>query len=180
MPQSRTVSSKTNEIDIYEYDKQLGWIYNLLKKEMSAENFNLSQKYDTYMVKDGLAKGTRLKHLKMLVSLDRLLKKNWSDVSGDDINILIRRIMDNYGNTKGKETETSRDHKKILKIFFRWYKFGSRNFREVGDPEHARLNMEKWRDMGFDMCHSWSESKKLQEIYDSQVTDKDNVKAFVI
>ena len=47
-------------------------------------------------------------------------------------------------------------------------------------PEHARLNMEKWRDMGFDMCHCWSESKRLTEIYDSQVTDKENVKAFVI
>ena len=66
LPQSRTVSSKANEIDIYEYDKQLGWVYNLLKKEISVENFNLVQKYDTYMVKDGLAKGTRLKHLKMV------------------------------------------------------------------------------------------------------------------
>ena len=47
-------------------------------------------------------------------------------------------------------------------------------------PEHARLNMEKWRNMGFDMCHSWSESKKLLEVYDSQVTDKKNVKAFLI
>ena len=47
-------------------------------------------------------------------------------------------------------------------------------------PEHARLNMEKWRDMGFDMCHCWSESKRLSEVYDSQVTDKNNVKAFVI
>ena len=47
-------------------------------------------------------------------------------------------------------------------------------------PEHARFNMEKWRDMGFDMCHCWSESKKLLEVYDSQVADKDNVRAFVI
>jgi len=47
-------------------------------------------------------------------------------------------------------------------------------------PEHARLNMEKWKDMGFDMCHCWSESKRLKEIFDSQVTDKENVKVFVI
>ena len=47
-------------------------------------------------------------------------------------------------------------------------------------PEHARLNMEKWQDMGFDMCHCWSEDKKLQEVYDSHVEDKENVKAFVI
>ena len=47
-------------------------------------------------------------------------------------------------------------------------------------PEHARHNMEKWRNMGFDMCHCWSESKKLLEVYDSHVTDKKNVKAFLI
>ena len=47
-------------------------------------------------------------------------------------------------------------------------------------PEHARHNMEKWRNMGFDMCHCWSESKKLLEVYDSQITDKENVKAFLI
>ncbi len=47
-------------------------------------------------------------------------------------------------------------------------------------PEHVRLNMEKWKDMGFDMCHCWSESKKLLEVYDYQVTDKKNVKAFLI
>ncbi len=47
-------------------------------------------------------------------------------------------------------------------------------------PEHARLNMEKWKNMGFDICHCWSESKKLLEVYDSQVTNKKNVKAFLI
>ena len=59
-------------------------------------------------------------------------------MSGDDIDNLIRRTMDNYGNTKGKETETSRDHKKVLKIFFRWYKLGSRSFKEVGDPTQTK------------------------------------------
>jgi len=47
-------------------------------------------------------------------------------------------------------------------------------------PEHARLNMEKWRDMGFDMCHCWSESKKLSEIYDFQVINKENVRVFLV
>ena len=49
-------------------------------------------------------------------------------------------------------------------------------------PEHARYNMEKWRKMGFDMCHLWSENHKLQEIYESQVYEKDreDVEVFVI
>jgi len=40
--------------------------------------------------------------------------------------------------------------------------------------------MRKWKKMGFDMCHVWSASKKLQEIYDKQIDDTENVKAFVI
>ena len=64
LPQSRTVSSKSNEIDIDEYDKQLGWIYDLLKKEISNENFSLVQKYETQMVNDGLAKETSSNILK--------------------------------------------------------------------------------------------------------------------
>ena len=49
-------------------------------------------------------------------------------------------------------------------------------------PEHTRYNMEKWRKMGFDMCHLWSESSKLQEIYESQVSEenREDVEVFVI
>ena len=49
-------------------------------------------------------------------------------------------------------------------------------------PEHARYNMEKWRDMGFDMCHVWSSNPKLLEIYESHVSEENrkNVEAFVV
>ncbi|WP_316505564.1 type IV secretory system conjugative DNA transfer family protein [Nitrosopumilus sp.] len=52
----------------------------------------------------------------------------------------------------------------------------------LSHPEHAIYNMRKWSKMGFDICHVWSASKKLQEIYDSQITKKEaiNVKVFVI
>lgn len=38
----------------------------------------------------------------------------------------------------------------------------------------------RWKKMGFDMCHSWSASEKLQEIYDKQIDDTENVKVFVV
>ncbi len=42
---------------------------------------------------------------------------------------------------------TSYDHKKILKIFFRWFKLGSREFVEVGDPPETKsVKMKKVRD----------------------------------
>ena len=47
-------------------------------------------------------------------------------------------------------------------------------------PEHAIYNMRKWKKMGFDMCYSWSSSEKLQEIYDKQIDDTENVKVFII
>jgi len=49
-------------------------------------------------------------------------------------------------------------------------------------PEHARYNMEKWRKMGFGMCHVWSSSPKLLEIYESQISKESqkNVEAFVV
>ena len=49
-------------------------------------------------------------------------------------------------------------------------------------PEHARYNMEKWKKMGFDMCHVWSTNPKLLEIYNSQISEKDkkDVEVFVM
>ena len=52
----------------------------------------------------------------------------------------------------------------------------------LSHPEHARYNMEKWRDMGFDMCHVWSASPKLLEIYESQISEgnKKDVEVFIV
>ncbi|MDE1819087.1 MAG: site-specific integrase [Thaumarchaeota archaeon] len=39
------------------------------------------------------------------------------------------------------------DHKKILKIFFRWFKLGARDFNEVGDPlETKHVKIKKVKD----------------------------------
>lgn len=46
--------------------------------------------------------------------------------------------MDQYGDVNGDETETSRDFKKILKIFYRWFKLGSRDHKQVGDPQETK------------------------------------------
>ena len=34
-------------------------------------------------------------------------------------------------------------------------------------PPHVRHNMIKWRAMGFGLCHVWSRSPKIRDIYDS-------------
>ena len=52
----------------------------------------------------------------------------------------------------------------------------------LSHPEHVRYNMVKWKKMGFDACHVWSSSPKIQEIFDSQLddTEKKNVRVFVV
>jgi len=133
----KTTSTKRNTIEIYDHDKMIAQTFVLIKRDLSQEHYDLAKQYDIAMVKDALSKSTRLKQLKMLLSLGRLLNKDWSKITENDIDQLVVRIMDTYSDS-GKETETTKDHKKVLKLFFRWYRLGSRSFRKVGDPPETK------------------------------------------
>lgn len=124
--------------NIYDYDYLLKNIWNLLSNELSENNVKLIRKYDRTMVTSSLSKATRHKHLKMILSLSRFIKKDWSDLNKEDIEELVWNVMEKYGDSNGQETNTSWDHKKVLKIFFRWVKLGSRDKNEVGDPDETR------------------------------------------
>ena len=55
--------------------------------------------------------------------------------------------MNKHGDVNGDETESSRDFKKILKLFFRWVKLGSRDFKEMGDPDETKkIRLRKPKD----------------------------------
>lgn len=120
--------------DIYKLDKRSTRVWNLIKKELFIENVELLEKYETEMINLGIAKATRIKHLQILLTISRKINKNWADITKSDIDRLIKEIMNEYGDVNGDETESSRDFKKILKLFFRWFKLGSREYREVADP----------------------------------------------
>jgi len=122
-------------------------INNQIARELSRENVSLIKKYDREMVSQSMATATRQKHLRTLLTLSKLLNKDWEDVTKDDIDELIFRVMDQFSDENGQETHYSYDHKKILKIFFRWYKLGSREFIQVGDPpETKNVRMKKVKD----------------------------------
>ena len=123
---------------IHNYDLRLKTTHMLIKKQLSKENALLLKKYDEDMARHSLAKATRLGQIKMALNLSRMLRKNWSDVTKDDIDELVYKVVNTYGNNKGQETNTSHDHKKILKIFFRWVKLGSRELKAVGDPPETK------------------------------------------
>jgi hypothetical protein len=110
--------------------------------------------------------------------------------TAEDIPRVTQKVVNNYLDMGVFITTASQDVKKgkyrsdLIGYHFDEEKSISIEIESASElashPEHARLNMEKWRDMGFDMCHCWSESKKLLEVYDSQVIDKENVRAFVV
>ncbi len=143
---SQKLDSKAG-IGLYDYDYQLKNIHFLLKRDLSENNYDLVTKYDIAMVNSSLSKATRHKNLKMILSLSRMLNKDWQDVTKHDVEDLVFHIMTRYGNQTGQETNTTWDHKKTLKIFVRWVKLGSREKNEVGDPpETKNVKIKKVKD----------------------------------
>lgn len=95
------------------------------------------------MINEALADATRCKQFETILSLSRLLsKKSWLSLTIDDIDTLVTNVMRTYSDN-GKETNTTYDHKKILKIFYRWIKLGSRSFRDVGNPPELKNVKQK-------------------------------------
>lgn len=138
--QKKSTKTKPEDQPIYNYDSKIALAHKNLKKELTAPEYKLVSKYDTVMINEALAKATRNKNLEIILSLSRIKgKKSWMQLTQEDIGELVANVMKTYSNETGQETNTSWDHKKILKIFFRWLKFGDRSFRNVGDPEETKF-----------------------------------------
>lgn len=129
--------AKAKKISIYDYDQRIQRTFNLIKNELPEETTQLINDYHNSMISQSMADATRHKHLQTLLSLSRFLGKNWNDVTKRDIDLLVAKIVQTYSED-GQETHTTHDHKKILKIFFRWFKLGSRNKDDVGDPPETK------------------------------------------
>ncbi|HUU48562.1 MAG TPA: integrase, partial [Nitrosopumilaceae archaeon] len=108
--------------DIYHYDKQIQNIFSKIRKDLPSSTVQLVEKYDRVMINTSMAKGTRRKHLQTLYVLSLLLDKKWETVTKEDIDVLVSKIMEKFSEENGQESNYSYDHKKVLKIFFRWYK----------------------------------------------------------
>ncbi len=127
---------------IYEFDKSLQRSFNVIKKELPKGTQELITEYDKVMARQSISKAARRIHVQALLNLSRLLQKDWREVTKKDIDDLVFRIMETYSDQRGQETWSSFDLKKVLKMFFRWHKLGSRDFKEVGDPpetKHVKL-----------------------------------------
>ncbi|MGH2639578.1 MAG: tyrosine-type recombinase/integrase, partial [Rhabdochlamydiaceae bacterium] len=134
---SAQILDKKASRDAYDFDRLLENVLRAIRTELSKNNIDLILKYDKEMVRSSLSKATRLKHLSTVLSLSRMLRKDWGAVTKEDINELLYNVMKTYS-PSGQETHSTWDHKKVLKIFFRWFKLGSRDHLEVGDPEETK------------------------------------------
>lgn len=96
--------SKLNEIklknknsqDIHNYDKQISSCLRRIENDLSEENVELIKKYHRSMKLETIAKATQLKHLEIMLNLSRFLKKNWMQVTLDDVQNLVIHFMELY------------------------------------------------------------------------------------
>jgi len=143
----KQVQTKKISADIYQIAETIKRIENTIKNELSPNNSKLILEYDKEMVRQSISIAARRIHLRALLNLTRILKKDWKDVTKKDIDDLVFQIMETYSDERGQETWSTFDLKKVLKIFFRWYKLGSRSFKDVGDPpETKQVKLKHVRD----------------------------------
>ena len=145
MYRKQSTVKQSDQFSIYDYDKRSNRTWKLIRNEIFDVNVRYIEDYEIAMTTDNLSKAGRQKHLETLLSLSRIIQntnkikdKDWKNLTKRDIDNLVQIINDTYKNPRGKETWSSHDHKKILKIFFRWLKLGSRKMRKVGDPTETK------------------------------------------
>ncbi|MFM8658889.1 MAG: tyrosine recombinase XerC [Candidatus Nitrosotenuis sp.] len=126
------------EFQIKNYDKRMIRNFERADRELSKNNADLIKKYDAEMATLGLKKSTRAKQIGVIIDITIRIGKDWNQVTKPDIDALIRNVIDEFGDNMGGETETTRDYKKCLKPFYRWFKLGNRDYNEVGDPPELK------------------------------------------
>lgn len=132
---------------IHDYETRTKLVKKQIQNELSENNVELISQYEMEMVCQSIAIATRQKHLRTLLGLSRILQKDWKEITKDDVEKIVYEIMLKHADESGKETHYSYDHKKILKIFVRWMKLGSREFSQVGDPpETIKVRMKRVKD----------------------------------
>ena len=124
------------EWDIHDYDKKIARYHDKAERELSKRNYETLMEYDKSMIRIPLSKALRYKHFGSVMIMTKRLSDNkeWKDVLKNDIDDMTVWIMETYGDHKGQETHSSYDMKKVLKLFFRWFKTGDRR-KKVNQPE---------------------------------------------
>ncbi|MFQ5497639.1 MAG: tyrosine-type recombinase/integrase [Nitrosopumilus sp.] len=146
MSKQQFSDSKREKIRLYNYEKIISRTFVLMQKDLSEKNVKLIKKFDRVLVNESLSDARRSKILGTILSLSRMLNKDWEDTNKEDIEELVYNFNKKFSKG-GQETNTTSDHKKILKNFYRWLKRDSRDQKQVGDPtETAWIRIKKPRE----------------------------------
>ena len=86
MSKQQVSGSKHDPIKLYDYDKIITRTFALIQKDLSENNFRIIKKFDRVLVNESLSDGRRSKILSTLLSLSRLVNKNW------DVQMLLLKI----------------------------------------------------------------------------------------
>lgn len=146
MSKQQISGNRQDGIKLYNYDRIIFRTFALMQKDLSENNLQVIKKFNRVLVNESLSDARRSKILSTLLSLSRMLKKDWNEANKEDIEELVYNFNKKFSKD-GQETNTTSDHKKILKNFYRWLKFDSRDQKSVGDPtETSWIRIKKPRE----------------------------------
>ncbi|MGD2107506.1 MAG: site-specific integrase, partial [Nitrosopumilaceae archaeon] len=179
MKNQQISGQKQGKINLYDYDKIINRTFALMQKDLSENNFRLIKKFDRVLVNESLSDARRSKILSTILSLSRMLKKNWDETNKEDMEELVYKFNKKFSKD-GQETNTTSDHKKILKNFYRWLKFDSRDQKAVGDPiETIWIRTKKPREtLTADMLITEAEKNSLLKACGENLRDRAFVHTF--
>ena len=118
----------------YDYDNRIRRHLANCELRLSKSDYKLVEKYHTQMILTSLKVATQSKSLEVIASLSDMIDQDWTTMTKEDINTLVANVMIKYSNN-GQETHATYDHKKHLKLFFRFVKLGNRLHKKVGTPD---------------------------------------------
>jgi len=179
MSRQQISGPKHGKISLYDYNKIINRTFALMQKDLSEDNFRLIKKFDMVLVNESLSDARRSKIHSTLLSLSRMLKKNWDETNKEDIEELVYNFNKKFSKD-GQETNTTSDHKKILKNFYRWHKFDSRDQKSVGDPtETSWIRIKKPKEtLTADMLITEAEKNSLLKACGENLRDRAFVHTF--
>jgi len=179
MSKQQISGKKQDKIRLYDYDRIIIRTFALMQKDLSENNLRIIKKFDMVLVNESLSDARRSKILGTLLSLSRMLKKNWDEANKEDMEQLVYDFNKKFSK-EGQETNTTSDHKKILKNFYRWLKFDSRDQKSVGDPiETSWIRIKKPREnLTADMLITEAEMNSLLKACGENLRDRAFVHTF--
>jgi len=179
MSNQQISGKKQDGIKLYDYDRIITRTLALFEKDVSENNFLLMKKFDRVLVNESLSDARRSKILGTLLSLTRMVNKDWSETNKEDIEELVYNFNKKFSKN-GQETNTTSDHKKILKNFYRWLKFDSRDQKSVGDPtETSWIRIKKPKEnLTADMLITEAEKNSLLKACGGNLRDRAFVHTF--